>query len=187
MSTMMRTLNLSSNGLSGELPLLTGDCAILDLSNNQFHGNLTKMVKWGNIEFLDLSQNRLTGPMPVTTSQFLHLNHLNLSRNSLKGSLPKVMTQFPKLSVLDLSFNQLDGPLQSGLLTMPTLQELHLAGNSFAETIEFSPPPGQSDLRVLDLADNHLSGYFPDGFGSLTGLESLISREIIFQVLCQHP
>ncbi|CAO2815346.1 unnamed protein product [Amaranthus hypochondriacus] len=173
MSTMMRTLNLSSNGLSGELPLLTGDCAILDLSNNQFHGNLTKMVKWGNIEFLDLSQNRLTGPMPVTTSQFLHLNHLNLSRNSLKGSLPKVMTQFPKLSVLDLSFNQLDGPLQSGLLTMPTLQELHLAGNSFAETIEFSPPPGQSDLRVLDLADNHLSGYFPDGFGSLTGLEVL--------------
>ncbi|XP_021736803.1 probable LRR receptor-like serine/threonine-protein kinase At4g20940 [Chenopodium quinoa] len=173
MSTTLRTLNLSSNGLSGELPLLTGDCAILDLSKNQLQGNLSKMAKWGNIEFLDLSQNRLTGPVPETTSQFLHLNYLNLSRNSLSSHLPKVVTQFPKLSVLDLSFNKLDGPLQSDLLTMPTLQELHLAGNSFVGSIEFSPPPGQSDLRVLDLADNNLGGYFPDRFGSLTGLEVL--------------
>ncbi|KMT00770.1 hypothetical protein BVRB_9g220510 [Beta vulgaris subsp. vulgaris] len=173
MSTTLRTLNLSSNGLSGELPVLTGDCAILDLSNNQFKGNLTRMAKWGNVEFLDLSQNRLTGPIPETTSQFLHLNYLNLSHNSIRSSLPKDVTQFPKLSVLDLSFNQLDGPLQSGLLTMPTLQELHLAGNSFNGSIEFSPPPGQSNLRVLDLSDNHLGGYFPDRFGSLTGLEVL--------------
>ncbi|KNA21046.1 hypothetical protein SOVF_046350 [Spinacia oleracea] len=173
MSTTLRTLNLSSNSLSGELPLLTGDCAILDLSKNQFQGNLSKLIKWGNVEFLDLSQNRLTGPVPETTSQFLHLNYLNLSHNSLSSSLPKVVTQFPKLSILDLSFNQLDGPFQSGLLTMPTLKELHLAGNSFVGSIKFSPSPDQSNLRVLDLADNHLGGYFPDRFGSLTGLEVL--------------
>lgn len=173
MSTTLRTLNLSSNGLSGELPLLTGDCVILDLSKNQIQGNLSKMVKWENIEYVDLSHNRLTGPIPETTSQFLHLNYLNLSHNSLSSNLPKVMTQFPKLSVLDISYNQLDGPLQSGFLTMPTLQELHLAGNSFVGSIEFSPPTGQSNLRVLDLADNHLGGYFPDRLGSLTGLEVL--------------
>ncbi|KAL2932484.1 hypothetical protein RDABS01_001151, partial [Bienertia sinuspersici] len=173
LSTTLHTLNLSSNDLSGELPVLIGECSILDLSNNQLKGNLTILEKWGNIEYLDLSQNRLTGPIPETKSQFLHLNYLNLSHNSLSSNLPKVVTQFPKLSILDLSFNKLDGPLQSNLLTMPTLQELHLAGNSLAGSIKFIPPPGQSDLRVLDLADNHLSGYFPDRFGSLTSLQEL--------------
>jgi len=173
-STTLRVLNMSSNRLSGELPLLIGDCSVLDLSNNQFEGNLTKMVKWGNIEFLDLSQNRLIGPIPETASQFLHLNHLNLSHNSLSGSLPKFVTQFPKLSILDLSFNQVGGPLQTNLLMMPTLQELHLAYNSFVGDIELSPPPSrESNLRILDLSHNHLDGYFPDQFGSLAGLEVL--------------
>ncbi|KAH9611878.1 hypothetical protein KSS87_003717 [Heliosperma pusillum] len=170
-SATLRTLNLSSNALSGELPLLTGDCSILDLSKNQFQGNLTKMAKWGNIEFLDLSQNRLTGPI-TKTPQFLQLNYLNLSHNSLHSSLPKMANQFPKLSVLDLSFNQLDGPLQNSLLSMPTLQEIHLAGNSFDGNIEFVPPDN-SNLRVVDLAHNRLNGYFPDRFGSLTGLKVL--------------
>ncbi|GAB4829438.1 LRR receptor-like serine/threonine-protein kinase ghr1 [Ancistrocladus abbreviatus] len=173
-STTLHALNLSSNRLSGELPLLTGDCAILDLSKNQFEGNLTKMAKWANIEFLDLSQNRLTGSIPEITSQFLRLNYLNLSRNSFNSSIPRVVTQFPKLSVLDLSFNQLDGPLQNDLFTMPTLQELHLTGNSFSGNIDFSPPPsGDFHLQILDLSYNHLDGYFPDRLGSLTELQVL--------------
>ncbi|KAK9724694.1 hypothetical protein RND81_05G093000 [Saponaria officinalis] len=172
-STTLRTLNLSSNGITGELPLLTGDCAILDLSKNQFEGNLTKLAKWGNIEFLDLSQNRLSGPIPSTPSQFLQLNYLNLSRNSLSSRLPKMENQFPKVSVLDLSFNQLDGPLQTSLLAMPNLQELHLAGNSFDGNIDFVPPSSGSNLRVVDLAHNRLDGYFPDKFGSLNSLKVL--------------
>ncbi|GMH26059.1 hypothetical protein Nepgr_027902 [Nepenthes gracilis] len=172
-SMTLRALNLSSNRLSGELPLLTGDCAILDLSKNQFEGNLTKMAKWANIEFLDLSQNRLTGSIPAVMSHFLRLNHLNLSYNSLNSSLPIGIAQFPKLSVLDLSFNQLDGPLQPNLLTLPTLQELHLTGNSFSGNIDFSPPYGESHLQILDLSHNNFDGYFPDRFGSLNRLQVL--------------
>ncbi|KAJ9691215.1 hypothetical protein PVL29_013406 [Vitis rotundifolia] len=172
-STTLNILNLSSNGLSGELPLLTGSCTVLDLSNNEFEGNLTKLLKWGNIEFLDLSQNRLTGAFPEVTSQFLRLNYLNLSHNSLRSSLPKVLTLYPKLRVLDLSSNQFDGPLLADLLTLPTLQELYLENNLFAGVIEFSPPSINSSLRFLDLSHNHLNGYFPDQFGSLTALQRL--------------
>lgn len=172
-STTLNILNLSSNGLSGELPLLTGSCTVLDLSNNEFEGNLTKLLKWGNIKFLDLSQNRLTGAFPEVTSQFLRLNYLNLSHNSLRSSLPKVLTLYPKLRVLDLSSNQFDGPLLADLLTLPTLQELYLENNLFAGAIEFSPPSVNSSLRFLDLSHNHLNGYFPDQFGSLTALQRL--------------
>ncbi|XP_052182980.1 LRR receptor-like serine/threonine-protein kinase GHR1 [Diospyros lotus] len=173
-STTLRVLNLSSNGLSGELPLLTGSCAVLDLSRNQFGGNLTGLVKWADIEILDLSQNRLTGPIPEVTSQFLRLNYLNLSHNLLSGSLPRVITHFPKLTVLDLTSNQLEGPLLSALLTSTTLQELHLQNNLLAGNIDFSPSfPIETHLQFLDLSHNQINGYFPDGFGSLTGLRVL--------------
>ncbi|KAL8140133.1 hypothetical protein V2J09_006154 [Rumex salicifolius] len=173
-STTLLVLNLSSNGISGELPLLTGDCAVLDLSKNQLDGNLSNMAKWANVEYLDLSHNRLGGSIPDVTSQFLRLNFLNLSYNSLSGSLPRAITEFPKLGVLDLSFNQLDGLFDSDLLTMPTLQELHLAGNSLAGSIDFSPAAsGDTNLEILDLSHNHLDGYFPDRFRSLTQLQVL--------------
>ncbi|CAA0825397.1 Leucine-rich receptor-like protein kinase family protein [Striga hermonthica] len=178
-STTLHTLNLSSNVLSGELPALTGGCAVIDLSSNQFEGNLTRLLKWGNVQVLDLSRNRLTGPIPEETAQFLRLNYLNLSRNSLIGPLPKVVTSFPKLTVLDLSFNRLDGPLLTALFTRSTLEELHLQSNRFTGSVDFSPSSAGDfpNLRVLDLSDNHLNGSLPDSISNMTALNSLdISR-----------
>ncbi|KAJ4981201.1 hypothetical protein NE237_032038 [Protea cynaroides] len=174
-STTLHILNLASNGISGELPLLTGSCTVLDLSENKFTGNLSRMVNWGNdIEFLDLSQNQLTGSIPEVTSQFLRLNFLNLSHNSLSNSLPTVLSQYPKLTILDLSFNQFNGPLLTNLLTLPTLQELHLGNNLLSGDIKFSPSsPEEHNLQVLDLSHNQFVGYFPDQFGSLTSLQVL--------------
>ncbi|KAJ4851353.1 LRR receptor-like serine/threonine-protein kinase ghr1 [Turnera subulata] len=173
MSTTLHVLDLSSNGLGGELPLVTGSLAVLDLSNNQFEGNLTRIAKWGNIQYLDLSQNRLTGSIPEETPQFVRLNYLNISHNSLSNFLPRVIAQYPKLGVLDLSFNQFDGPLLTDLLTLPTLQELHLENNLLSGAIEFSPSNSKSNLQVIDLSDNRLNGYFPERFASLTGLQVL--------------
>ncbi|KAK4488100.1 hypothetical protein RD792_003842 [Penstemon davidsonii] len=172
-STTLHTLNLSSNVLSGELPFLTGSCAVIDLSKNQFEGNLTRLLKWGNIEILDLSQNRLTGIIPEVTAQFLRLNYLNLSRNFLNGSLPKVITLFPKLTALDLSFNHFEGPLLTPLLSSSTLKELHLHNNVLSGSIDFSPPSGDSNLLVLDLSNNQFDENFPDEFGSFTELQVL--------------
>lgn len=173
-STTLRFLNLSSNGLTGDLPLVTGNIAVLDLSKNRLNGNLTRLLKWGNIEYLDLSQNSLTGSIPEVTAQFLRLNYLNVSHNSLTSSLPKVITQFSKLTVLDLSSNQLDGPLLPALLTLPTLQELHLQNNLLVGKVELFPTSSdETNLHVLDLSHNQLNGFFPDGFGSLAGLHVL--------------
>lgn len=172
MSTNLQILNLSSNEITGELPLLTGSCAVLDLSNNKLEGNLTRMSKWGNIEYLDLSQNRLTGSIPELTPQFLRLNHLNLSHNLLTSSLPKAILQYPKLRVLDLGFNQFDGPFLNDLLNLATLEELHLGNNLISGDLKFSPS-SESNLRVLDLSSNRLNGYFPDQIGSLAGLQVL--------------
>ncbi|KAL9159315.1 hypothetical protein ABFS82_08G125600 [Erythranthe guttata] len=171
-STTLQTLNLSSNILSGELPPLTGSCAVVDFSKNQFEGNLTKLLKWGNVEVLDLSENRLTGPVPEVTAQFLRLRYLNISHNSLIGSLPKVITSLPKLMILDLSFNSFVGPLLTNLLTSSTLQELHLKNNKLSGSIDFSPS-FTTNLRVLDLSENELFGFLPNEFGFFTKLQVL--------------
>ncbi|KAL0305413.1 UNVERIFIED_CONTAM: LRR receptor-like serine/threonine-protein kinase GHR1 [Sesamum radiatum] len=144
--------------LSGELPLLTGSCAVIDLSKNQFEGNLTRLLKWGNVEFLDLSQNHLTGSIPEVTAQFLRLNYLNISHNSLNGSLPKVLTLFPKLTTLDLSFNQHFRNHFSGQLprNLPdSLQSFNASNNDLSgvvpENLRKFPLssfyPGNSDLQ----------------------------------------
>ncbi|KAL6561908.1 LRR receptor-like serine/threonine-protein kinase ghr1 [Orobanche gracilis] len=172
-SATLHTLNLSSNMLSGELPLLMGTCAVIDLSRNQFEGNLIRLLKWENVEILDLSQNHLMGPMPEVTAQFLRLNYLNLSFNSLNGSLPKAITLFPKLTILDVSFNQLSGHILTTLLTSSTLSELYLQNNILSGSIDFSPLSHDSDLHILDLSNNQLNGQLPNGLGSFTGLQVL--------------
>nr|KYP76845.1 putative LRR receptor-like serine/threonine-protein kinase At4g20940 [Cajanus cajan] len=178
-STTLHTLNLSSNEFTGELPLLTGSCAVLDLSNNKLEGNLTRVMKWGNIEFLDLSRNHLTGSIPEVTPQFLRLNYLNLSHNFLSRSLPRVLTQYPQLKMLDVSSNQLDGKFLDDLLIMLTLQELHLENNMISGNINlssFSPRP--SDIQILDLSNNqfngnNFSGSLPTTIANMSSLDSL--------------
>ncbi|KAF3789728.1 putative LRR receptor-like serine/threonine-protein kinase [Nymphaea thermarum] len=174
-STTLQVLNLSSNAISGELPLLTGICTILDLSNNQFTGNLSVIAKWGNnLEFVDLSENKLSGPFPELTSQFLRLNYLNVSHNLLIGSLPSVLSEYPKLSILDLSDNRFDGPVLYDLLSSPTLQEIHLHNNLFIGGIPFtSSSMNNTHLRVLDLSMNRLSGALPLEIDVLTNLKEL--------------
>ncbi|EFH46179.1 leucine-rich repeat family protein [Arabidopsis lyrata subsp. lyrata] len=173
MSTTLHTLDLSSNSLTGELPLLTGGCVLLDLSNNQFEGNLTRWSKWENIEYLDLSQNHFTGSFPDVTPQLLRANHLNLSYNKLTGSLPeRIPTHYPKLRVLDISTNSLEGPIPGALLSMPTLEEIHLQNNGMTGNIGPLPSSG-SRIRLLDLSHNRFDGDLPGVFGSLTNLQVL--------------
>ncbi|EPS60448.1 hypothetical protein M569_14355 [Genlisea aurea] len=174
-STTLKTLNLSSNWLSGDLPLLVGSCAVIDLSKNQFGGNLSRLLKWESVEFLDLSRNQLSGTLPEVTVQFLRLNYLNLSGNSLVGALPRAFASFPKLTALDLSFNQLDGPLLTDLMASSTVVELHLQSNKLSGGVDFSPSSvnGNENLEVLDLSDNRFDGSLPDRLGSFEGIRLL--------------
>ncbi|RHN66944.1 putative leucine-rich repeat-containing, plant-type, leucine-rich repeat domain, L [Medicago truncatula] len=87
-----RTIDLSSNSLSGELPLELFHLVqvqTLNLSHNNFVGTIPKDIGcMKNMESLDLSSNKFYGEIPQTMSILTFLGYLNLSYNNFDGKIP---------------------------------------------------------------------------------------------------
>lgn len=98
---LVNLMDLSSNNLSGEIPVeLTRliHLGTLNLSQNHLVGKIpTQIGKLEWLESLDLSKNRLSGSIPPSMVSLTFMNHLNLSYNNLSGEIPKA-NQFQSLN-----------------------------------------------------------------------------------------
>lgn len=180
-SLNLRYLNLSSNSLSGPLPLRIAHCATIDLSNNNFSGNLSRAQSWGNyVEVIDLSSNVLTGSFPNQTSQFLRLTSLRISNNSLEGVLPPLLSTYPELKVVDFSLNKLSGSLPP-IFNSTKLVEINLSWNNFSGTAPIDGLiPQNYSLLVLNLSHNSLEGQFPP---ELSRFSSMVCLDLSNNIL----
>ncbi len=102
-------LDLSGNGLSGEIPPQLGDLS--------------------NLELLLLDNNQLTGEIPPELGSLTRLRELFLGGNRLSGEIPAALGRLRLLQVLGLSLNQLTGEIPPDLGNLPSLQLVLLAGN----------------------------------------------------------
>ncbi|CAL1398238.1 unnamed protein product [Linum trigynum] len=88
----VRSLDLSWNNLSGEIPeeiTRLGTLKYVNLSRNSFSGGIPgDLASMTSLESLDLSGNQLSGAVPPGLASLTFLNHLNLSYNSLSGRIP---------------------------------------------------------------------------------------------------
>ena len=152
----LEILDLSDNGLSGEIPAML--CSLADLQE------------------LDLGYNRLKGAIPPELGKMAQLRVLRLEGQSpynkylfsgqedeerlancpdecyLHGEIPSQLGRLTKLIELDLSHNRLSGSIPGelgGLLTI------------------------RSPLQRLDLSHNRLSGSIPVELGRLKALSDL--------------
>ncbi|KAG9454988.1 hypothetical protein H6P81_007892 [Aristolochia fimbriata] len=176
-STTLKRLNLSSNTLSGSLPLKIGHVAVVDLSHNLLSGNLSAIRNWGNyIEVINLSSNSLSGTLPNETSQFLRLTTIDVSNNSLQGVLPLVIGTYPELSVIDLSLNQLSGSLPPTLFASLRLTYLNLSHNQLFGSNPLPISTQGESLEFLDLSDNLFSGTVDPKINSMDMLKLLNLR-----------
>ncbi|XP_065034876.1 receptor-like protein EIX2 [Musa acuminata AAA Group] len=89
---LMRSLDLSNNRLTGEIPKGIGDLAglkNLNLSRNHLQGKIPwEIGGMKSLESLDLSINDLSGSIPESLSTLYSLSYLNLSYNNLSGMIP---------------------------------------------------------------------------------------------------
>jgi Leucine-rich repeat (LRR) protein len=67
------------------------------------------------LEVLDLSNNKLVGPIPNITSDHVNLTTIDLSYNELSGEIPPAIGNLPALDVLLLRNNNLSGPIPGNL------------------------------------------------------------------------
>ncbi|PQQ00592.1 receptor-like protein 12 [Prunus yedoensis var. nudiflora] len=136
----------------------------LQLSNNQFSGQLLEFANISVLETLDLSSNYLEGPIPMSIFNLRALKILSLSSNNFSGSFPlNGIQQLRNLSALDLSYNSLsityDDTISSDS-SIPQLTRLGLASGKLRRFPDFLR--NQSYISFLDLSQNQIHGEIPN-------------------------
>ncbi|KAG5120839.1 hypothetical protein JHK84_039179 [Glycine max] len=190
----------------------------LDLSHNNIRGSIPHwfheklLHSWKNIDFIDLSFNKLQGDLPIPPNG---IEYFLVSNNELTGNIPSAMCNASSLKILNLAHNNLTGPIPQCLGTFPSLWALDLQNNNLygsipgifskgnaLETIKLNenqldgPLPRSlahcTNLEVLDLADNNIEDTFPHWLESLQELQVLSLRSNKFHgvITCygaKHP
>ncbi|KAF6170377.1 hypothetical protein GIB67_014307 [Kingdonia uniflora] len=176
----LESLNLRNNSLNGPIPstLFTlPSLQKLDLSQNEFSGQLSEFPNWSSsvLDTLDLSTNKLEGPIPLSISNLSSLTIFTLSSNNFNGTLSlDLFKSFRNLSSLDLTGNKLSINTHNINSSMfPQVSTLKLGSCNLRVFPDFLIE--QFTLTFLDLSDNQIEGKIPNwiwkiGNGILTYL-----------------
>lgn len=128
--TSLEVLDLRENGLDSELPLVPKGLKTVLLSNNSLSGEIPKQFgELVQLENLDLSFNLLKGIPPAALFSLPNISYLNLASNQFSGSLPNSLLCSSKLGFVDISGNRLVGGLPSCLSSGSNKRVVKFNGN----------------------------------------------------------
>ncbi|KAK8571680.1 hypothetical protein V6N12_027757 [Hibiscus sabdariffa] len=193
----LEVLDVSLNAIEGILPHCFGNLTSLrklDISYNQFSGNLTPLTNLTSLEYISLSRNHFQIPMSFLAHfpnlQFLLIDenrmlmepsfYTSVSKFQLKViSMSKCITSQelgPKLPTflyyqydlryVDLSENSFSGTVPMWLLENNTkLEYLILRGNAFSGPLSLPSAPNFK-VSTIDISDNRLQGQVPSSICS---------------------
>ncbi|KAK4727966.1 hypothetical protein R3W88_032883 [Solanum pinnatisectum] len=109
------SVSLVIKGQDIELERISTIMTTIDLSSNHFEGVIPKTLKdLSSLWLLNLSLNNLTGDIPMELGQLNTLEVLDLSWNWLTGKIPQELARLTFLEKLNLSQNVLVGPIPHG-------------------------------------------------------------------------
>ncbi|TYJ38676.1 hypothetical protein E1A91_A04G008200v1 [Gossypium mustelinum] len=109
------SIGIVTKGTYMELEKICTMWMIIDLSNNQFVGEIPKVIgKLNLLKGLNLSHNNLNGRIPTSVGNLTSLEWLDLSSNRLSRTIPNKLADLPFLSSLNVSENQLHGQITQG-------------------------------------------------------------------------
>ncbi|KAF8065663.1 RCH2 [Scenedesmus sp. PABB004] len=158
LSSRRRAAAAQDNELSGPLPALPRVLRWVDLSNNELSGGIAPTWLGGEQEpllvLLNLSRNKLSGPLPASLAALPALSFLDLSSNELDGKLDAFAAALgPKnqLLQLNLSHNKLSGAVPAALAALAAVRPVMVTMRDGVTPVH----------RILDLSHNPLTGAFP--------------------------
>ena len=146
---------------------------VSDAPLHEWHG--VKTGTGGQVTEISLSDNRMTGPIPVELGQLSGLRRLSIFNNHLSGSIPGEIGQLEQLRYLSFHNNDLTGSIPPEIGRLTNLEQLSLSSNRLTGNIP--PELGQMEnLMRLSFDNNHLRGSIPPELGQLKNLEYLSFR-----------
>ncbi|CAN4126833.1 unnamed protein product [Withania somnifera] len=190
----LEELSLSLNNFHGNLPPCLGNLTLLriiDLTQNQFTGNITSspLSSLLSLEYLLLKNNNFE--IPISFESFA--NHSKLKyvvpdynslvvQTSIKSWIPKFQLEVLSLTnncsempnflhyqhnlrQLSISKCNMGGNFPNWLLENNSrLEEIYLDENAFTGTLQLSFLP---NLKTFDISNNKIQGQLPPNIGSL--------------------
>ncbi|KAF7046708.1 hypothetical protein CFC21_055718 [Triticum aestivum] len=183
---------INSNKLTGEIPNLPRNIAILDMSENSLSGNLPSNIEITDLTSFWLRSNQITGCIPESLCKVESLYVLELSNNLLEGQLPQCfgvkyigflmlgnnrfsgnfplfLKSWTQLMSLDLSHNSFSGRFPLWIGDLVELRFLRLDQNMFFGEIPCTIS-NLSSLQHMNLAGNGLSGAIPRHLSNATAM-----------------
>ncbi|KAK8949549.1 Leucine-rich repeat receptor-like serine/threonine-protein kinase BAM3 [Platanthera zijinensis] len=167
-------VRLGQNYLTGLIPrglLYLPELSLMELQSNYLAGRISD-EPWQNpgmLGQLNLSDNRLSGPLPPSFGNFLALQSLLLGRNQFAGVIPPQLGKLKHLLKIDLSFNNFSGEIPPEIGDCSQLTYLDLSQNKLAGAI----PSTISRLRILNylnVSSNQLSNSIPKEIDTMKSL-----------------
>ncbi|XP_037475164.1 probable LRR receptor-like serine/threonine-protein kinase At3g47570 [Triticum dicoccoides] len=178
--TQLENLNVDTNNLRGALPEdsianLPKSLTALTLSSNNISGIIPLEIgNMSNLSMLYLDRNIFMGPIPYTLGQLRNLVVLSLSQNEFTGEIPPSLGSLIQLEELYLQENQLSGSLPESLSSCKNLLALNISCNTIGGSISGHMLAGLNSLSwLLDLSHNQLAMSIPQEMGNLINLGSL--------------
>ncbi|KAI8556246.1 hypothetical protein RHMOL_Rhmol05G0237600 [Rhododendron molle] len=181
-------LDMSSNGIVDNIPSwfwdLSPRLSDLNFSHNQINGLLPDLsLKGQHFCGIDLSNNLLTGPIPLVPPFLYNLNlsknkfreslhflcvntsgyldYLDLSNNLLSGEIPYCLSHFKELSFISLAYNNLYGEIPISIGSLSQVQILNLRNNKLSGEVPAWLGTNLTSLIVLILRSNEFKGSIP--------------------------
>ncbi|KAL8154434.1 hypothetical protein V2J09_012194 [Rumex salicifolius] len=196
-SQTLEVLDLSSNFISGVVPIEIGDfrnLLVLNVSRNALFGVIPPAIgKLNLIQIVDFSNNRLNGSIPGGIGGAASLRELRLQRNLLTGHIPIQIGNCSSLNTLVLTQNNLTGPIPATISNLTNLHIIDLSKNNLTGTLP-KELTNLSQLESFNISNNRLEGELPDGtffnripLSSVSGNPSLCGSVVNQSCPAVHP
>ncbi|CAM0908452.1 unnamed protein product [Alopecurus aequalis] len=171
----LQLLGLESCRFGGVLPdsISNLSTSLLDLvlSQNAISGHIPLDIgNLINLQVLALSENSLTGTLPSSLGSLKDLREFSAYYNKLSGTIPSNVGNLTELNLFGVDVNALSGEIPSTLGNLTKLVGLDLSVNNFIGRIPSTIFNIRTLSRGLDLSENNLEGSIPVEIGNLINM-----------------
>uniref|UniRef100_A0A0E0KV86 non-specific serine/threonine protein kinase n=1 Tax=Oryza punctata TaxID=4537 RepID=A0A0E0KV86_ORYPU len=174
--TSMQYISFDINALSGPIPKELGNLTnliSLGFGSNNFNGSLpSELGSLFNLEQLYIDSAGLSGALPSSFSKLTRMKILWASDNNITGQIPDYIGGW---NLTDLRFqgNYFHGPLPATLSNLVQLTNLILRNCRISDSLASIDFSKFSNLTLLDLSFNNITGIVPQTLLNLNSLSYL--------------